>query len=671
MGLGRVGPTASLLICLAGLIVLVCAEPGFSRGKPVKDIGTENAVVDLYNKALEFKRAGRLVHARILLEKAATADPTSLSGGVHAVLCNVYRELGNSNQAIREGLLSLKYDATDEDTYYLVALCLKDARRYDESIQYLEHYAGMVSGKRKDDVLEMVRQLQVEKEKLGQFSPNAPDYLDQLRSEASCNRWARNVIPIKVYIEPDSNARGFDPAYPGLAHKAFITWYHASNRKLSFEFVNDPSTANIQVVWTDKELRTGEDAVKERTKAGLTTSRCTEDGEVKEALIQIRTVSPFSKQAESEDRIKETCLHEAGHALGLNGHSTNNADIMYYGTNSKQLPALTKRDRATIARLYADFPAYPMVGVDTSFPYPSPDTDIPRLTNTHNGSGTGLTSGNGEGDTANAGLLDGSGTTSNGAAGFGAGGFGSAGGTGPSDSANGGASAALPAPVQLMLVPPSKKGAATGKSAPPAKGGSSTPSPITGAPSASPSPTNSDVANNLMPPVRPGQMMLQNNTIPNLMGAQMGAQSGSPVGVQFGSPVSPQMGLQMGAPIQGVPQQNYGQQNYYTAPTYPNQGAMPNWNQQGPGSYAYGTPGVPTSDGNVYNPYATAAPQAGAPAVAPQNPLQFAQQLFQQFTGGGGNSGQPQMTQQPLGQSGQQPMQMLNQVMQMFQPKQK
>jgi hypothetical protein len=127
-------------------------------------------------------------------------------------------------------------------------------------------------------------------------------------------------------------------------------------------------------------LRTGDDAAKERTKAGLTTSRCYEDGEIKEALIQIRTIDSFTKKPEPEDSIKQTLLHEAGHSLGLNGHSTNNADIMYYGTNSKQLPALTRRDKATIARLYNDFPAFPMVGVDTSFPYPSPDTDIPRVT---------------------------------------------------------------------------------------------------------------------------------------------------------------------------------------------------------------------------------------------------------------------------------------------------
>jgi tetratricopeptide (TPR) repeat protein len=138
-----------------------------------------------------------MVHARILLEKAATADPTSFSPYIHSALSDVYRELGNSNQAIAEALLSLKYNPNEKDTYYTLALCLKDARRYDEAIQYLTHYAGMISGKRKEDALELVRQLEQEKTKLDQFSPEAPDYLDQFQSKCTFKKFQASEVLLR------------------------------------------------------------------------------------------------------------------------------------------------------------------------------------------------------------------------------------------------------------------------------------------------------------------------------------------------------------------------------------------------------------------------------------------------------------------------------------------
>lgn len=345
--------------------------------KPVKDVRTENEVINLYNQALKYAKEKRNVHARVVLEKAAIYDPTSVSAHIHAALSEIYHGLGNPNRAISEALLALRYDRSMKTIYYNLGLYCKDANRYDEAVQYLSKFAESASGERKQSALSLIESLRQEQVKMGSFTNNDPDYLGQLMAENSAHQWAPSSVPLKVFIDRRSNARGFRAEFPDIARDAFITWYHASGKKLSFGFVDNISDADINVEWTDGPLKAGDEKY-ERMKAGLTTSTRRDDTIIK-ARIQIRTMRAFSKEAEPSDRIKETCLHEIGHALGLNGHSTNTADIMYFGNTARQLPALTKRDKATMARLYDAYPRYPMVGVDTSFPYPPPTTDIPRL----------------------------------------------------------------------------------------------------------------------------------------------------------------------------------------------------------------------------------------------------------------------------------------------------
>jgi len=51
---------------------------------------------------------------------------------------------------------------------------------------------------------------------------------------------------------------------------------------------------------------------------------------------------------------EDICLHEVGHTLGLNGHSANPKDVMFYSMNSDNpITALSARDKSTMARLYA------------------------------------------------------------------------------------------------------------------------------------------------------------------------------------------------------------------------------------------------------------------------------------------------------------------------------
>ncbi len=80
----------------------------------------------------------------------------------------------------------------------------------------------------------------------------------------------------------------------------------------------------------------------------------TTDGNMSHCTIVLLTAHAADNLPPSVNEIKGVCLHEIGHALGLNGHSPNSNDIMYCsetGSESRR-PQLTVRDLATLKKLY-------------------------------------------------------------------------------------------------------------------------------------------------------------------------------------------------------------------------------------------------------------------------------------------------------------------------------
>jgi hypothetical protein len=125
---------------------------------------------------------------------------------------------------------------------------------------------------------------------------------------------------LKYWVEACTKAEiGCKPGDPELAQWAMEAWQSASAGKLTLQRTGERDQAHIRIYWAN-----GRDGLYGET-------RPIQVGGVRGAEVYV--LPPAANAADSDALLRETvlyltCLHEAGHALGLD-HTAAFADIMY------------------------------------------------------------------------------------------------------------------------------------------------------------------------------------------------------------------------------------------------------------------------------------------------------------------------------------------------------
>ena len=166
--------------------------------------------------------------------------------------------------------------------------------------------------------------------------------------------WMADKMPLKVWVSDGKGVPGYRPVFGKYIRSSFDLWCNASGNKLSWVEVTDPSKADITVQWTDQVTERSEGTEAGKTSCMTRLNTQTGQGIIYGARMQMLTRLPGREFGDAE--VSKTCLHEAGHAFGLQGHSHDRNDIMYYAIGPAQEFALSERDRTTMAHLYQGFP---------------------------------------------------------------------------------------------------------------------------------------------------------------------------------------------------------------------------------------------------------------------------------------------------------------------------
>ena len=308
----------------------------------------------LSNEACDLLNEHKFEEARDKLLQAVELDPESSSA--QANLGVALAKLGQRSEAIEHIKLAVQMEPDKASPLSMLASVYQSNGQLDESIsaykQYLSKFPNESDATLVKALIHDLAKVLSSQQEVIAHNPGvekAQDYLAFCTANEKV-RWKKNGGAVKVYIQSGSGVKNFKPGFDKVLRESFNDWVTGTGGVVSIKFVNSKSDADVDCMFTDNFGQ-----VSSLAEGGETQMHFDSIGGFSHCSIVLLTAHATNTLPPSENELREVCLHEIGHSLGLTGHSPNANDIMYCSESEVETkrPQLTARDLATLKRLYS------------------------------------------------------------------------------------------------------------------------------------------------------------------------------------------------------------------------------------------------------------------------------------------------------------------------------
>ena len=267
--------------------------------------------------------------------------------------------------------------ALDKKDYIKAHKCLKNAYNFDKKNKDYRYYYvqsllrlsptvtvqkemfNIASSDDKDSA-QTVAEAKIAEWRNNILSNIGNNYIEQAPSDKGIVRWSIEKFPLKIALVNQSNVE-IPEYYNNEVYRAFSQW-EVSSQILKFSSTNNANDADILVKLENlpNDVCDGNGC---KYVVGFTTPS------IKNNILKKMTITLYTKDPNgnyfSDKELYNTILHEAGHALGIMGHSYSSDDLMYMATEGSNFYTpyrssfqyLSSQDINTIKLLYKLVPA--------------------------------------------------------------------------------------------------------------------------------------------------------------------------------------------------------------------------------------------------------------------------------------------------------------------------
>lgn len=182
---------------------------------------------------------------------------------------------------------------------------------------------------------------------------DSADYF-QAVSKPRIHRWSLTRMPLRVFFEPGDSVKNYQNVFADSVPRSLDLWCRATDGKLSWTKTANRADANMEVLFTADPASISR--THSHQEAGICELKASGQKGVKVAgidhvVIKLLTTNDDGK-AYNAAEIEAAAAHEVGHALGMNGHSANPDDVMFFAASKNIREGLSARDAATIKCVY-------------------------------------------------------------------------------------------------------------------------------------------------------------------------------------------------------------------------------------------------------------------------------------------------------------------------------